>query len=69
VLGGSLGGLGDTALMLTIAWQGVGFVLMGVLVALTLTREDPLPAEEPAAAVEAPTGAPGDVPVDLPTTR
>lgn len=46
LLAGWLGGLGDDALMLTIAWQGVGFVLMGAVVAVTLARRsDPLPAE------------------------
>ena len=43
VLGGSLvagwlGGRGDAALVATISWQGVGYLLMGVVVAATLAR-------------------------------
>jgi MFS family permease len=38
VLAGWLGGLGDGALIATIAWQGAGYVLMGVVVAASLIR-------------------------------
>jgi MFS family permease len=55
LLAGWLGGLGDTALVATIAWQGAGYVLMGVVVLVTLVpgdRERPVVPAEP----------PGDVP-------
>ena len=38
LVAGWLGGLGDGALIATIAWQGAGYVLMGLVVAATLVR-------------------------------
>ena len=40
VLAGWLGGFGDGALVATIAWQGVGYVLMGLVVRATLVRTE-----------------------------
>jgi MFS family permease len=38
LVAGWLGGFGDGALIATIAWQGAGYVLMGLVVAATLVR-------------------------------
>ena len=38
LVAGWLGGYGDGALIATIAWQGAGYVLMGLVVAVTLVR-------------------------------
>jgi MFS family permease len=40
LLAGWLGGLGDGALVATIAWQGAGYVLMGLVVLATLVPAD-----------------------------
>jgi MFS family permease len=43
LVAGWLGGYGDGALIATIAWQGAGYVLMGLVVAATLLRSgDPV---------------------------
>ncbi len=51
LLAGWLGGLGNRALVVTISWQGAGYVLMGAAVAATLVRgrvyEDPETPKDP----------------------
>jgi MFS family permease len=56
LLAGWLGGFGDGALVATIAWQGAGYLLMGVVVLVTLVpgdRERPGVPDEPVGGVPA----------------
>jgi MFS family permease len=41
LLAGWLGGHGDISIVATIAWQGAGYVLMGLVVALRLVPREP----------------------------